>query len=1099
MEQNRGLLFACLIWVLISCNSKETLFTLVNPTDSGIGFNNTLNPTAELNILTYLYYYNGGGVAITDFNNDGLDDIYLVCNQCADKLYLNQGNFNFKDITKISGIDNTTGWTSGVTHVDINNDGLKDIYLSKVGRYKSIQGRNKLYINQGLDEQGVPIFKEQAADFGLDLIGFSTQSTFFDYDLDGDLDMFQLSHSVYPNRSYGNGDSRSVRDSLAQDRLMENVDGKYVDVSGKAQIFQGKIGYGLGVSISDVDNNGYPDIYVGNDFFENDYLYLNNGDKTFTEVISKDHRLLGHTTHYSMGNTIVDVNNDGLTDIISLDMLPQDLVTLKSSGEEDPFPVYERFLKNNYAPQYMQNTLHINRGNQSWSEVGYQSGIAATEWSWGVLGQDFNMDGYKDLFITNGIVGATNDLDYINFIVQDQIQKDIEFGVGNDILSFTSKMPKKHVPNFIYQNNGNNTFRDATADWIGIRPSFSNGSATGDLDNDGDLDLVVNNVNEPAFILKNNAIESGEKNYVKIQFQGSADNKYGIGAKVTLYANDLSIYHENFPTQSYLSTSVDYLVIGLGSNQKVDSITVQWPDGGYQLLKNIKANTSIVLKQADASVKTGFVVKTKANLLSNSFITLPFFHQEQSSLDFDHDPLVPFAMSHEGPDIEVGDVNRDGTEDIFITGAKMQESALFLQNEQGEFQINKLPGEDNFKINEDVASLFFDANGDGNLDLLIASGGNEFASGKPLEPRLYLNNGEGNFINQPDAFKGVNINASVIQTLDLENDGDNDIVIAADVVPRKFGETPASYIFKNRGDGTFRDVSKEYGQFRKSGNITDVAIHDIDNNGFQDLIVVGDWMPVSIYLNDGKKLDLNIVPNSEGWWNCVEVFDFDNDGDMDIVGGNWGLNSRLTASRDQPVRLYRYDFDQNGTGETILTYFYQGKETMLATRDELARQLPEIKKRYLSYTEFAKATVQDILPKLNLPEVRTKKVVTLETTVFRNDGNLSFTPVPLPFDAQVSTVNDLVADDIDGDGYMDLILVGNNYEVNTQLARKDASHGLLLLNNRNGSFESIFSKDFRILGPARDIEPIKIAGKNYFIVGINNDQPIFIEKLISHE
>lgn len=1092
---SRYFLLASLLATVAACDAESKRFRSLTANESGVDFVNELKPTEDLNILTYLYYYNGAGVAVADYNQDGLSDLYFTSNQGADKLYLNRGNLRFEDVTATARIENSSAWTTGVTHVDINGDGLLDIYVCKVGRYKSITGSNLLFINQGNGVDGTPLFKESASEYGLDLIAFSTQAAFFDYDLDGDLDLYVMSHSVHPNHSYGRGDTRHSVDSLAGDRLYENVNGLFTDVSKVAGIFQAKIGYGLGLSIGDLNQDGYPDIYVGNDFFENDYLYQNNGDKTFTELNSTDVKVLGHTTHYSMGNSIADINNDGKSDIMSLDMLPEDLKTLKSSGVEDEYPIYNTFLENGYAPQYMQNTLHLNRGNGMYSEVGFQSGIAATEWSWGILAADYNLDGFKDIYITNGILGATNDMDYINFVSQDLIQQSIGQNFQGQSLDFAKYIPEKRVTNYVFQNVGGTSFKEVTSDWFDAKPSLSNGGAYADLDNDGDLDIVVNNVNEKAFVFQNLSRDKYEGNYLTVSFRGDRGNTFGVGSKVEVFANDLYAFEENFPVKSYLSAVPNEVFFGLGVNEVIDSIRVTWPSKKQQVLKKINANQKIIVDIRDASsIASNHPKERMKFFIKNADLVFNFVHQEESTLDFDRDPLVPFALSNEGPAICVGDINGDFLDDIFIGGAKLQSSQLLIQLADGSFKASQVDLFESDARSEDVDQVFFDVDNDSDLDLLVVSGGNEFISGEPLKPRLYINNG-GKFTYAKQEFENVLINASVVDVIDLEKDGDNDIIIGSNVSPREFGENARNLIFANDGKGHFTDVTQSVSAaFGDAGLITDIEIIDIDKNGFDDIVAVGTWMPVTLFMNNGSTLSLRSIPSTEGWWNSIAVSDFDKDGDIDLVAGNWGNNSRLKTSDKQPVNLYRSDFDGNGNTETLITYFYRGQETFLSSMDGLAKQMPFIRKKYLSYHDFANASVAEVMGAEKLSGAMKKSAKTLLTTYFRNEGDGSFQSVELPTTAQQSTVNAIAIDDFNYDGYDDLLLVGNNYEISTQLGRLDASHGVLLLNDQKGFFVEPKEQRFNVAGAARDIKKIKIGGTDYYVVAMNNDKPIFLKK-----
>lgn len=1077
----------------ISCSKSPTaiLFEERSPSSSGVTFANTLHNGTDLNILNYIYYYNGAGVTIGDFNNDGLEDLYFASNQDQDQLYLNQGNLTFTNVTAQSHINNNGGWTTGVTHVDINNDGLLDIYICKVSGHLDLKGHNLLYVNQGV-KNGVPSFKEEAAAFGLAFRGYATQATFFDYDLDGDLDMYLMNHSTAPNANYGSGNQRTLPNQVSGDRLYENKDGIYEDVSHQAGIYQGKIGYGLGLSIGDVNQDGWPDIYVGNDFFENDYLYINNKDKTFTELITKNQMALGHTSHFSMGNAIADYNNDAQPDLFSLDMLPENLETYKSSGNEYPYTTYANYLNNGYAPQYMQNTLHLNLGSNRFSEIAALCGIQATEWSWSILVADFDNDGLKDSYITNGILGATNDMDFINFIANDNIQKQLSNGTSNHEMAFIERLPSKKVANYFFRNKGDLTFENTTATWTHAKPSYSNGATYADLDNDGDLEIVVNNINENAYILKNLTTEKLGHHYLTIRLKGHESNPFGVGTHITAFVGNKLLTLDNFNTKGYLSTTTNTLTLGLGKSTMVDSLQVTWPTGEIQMLNDIEVDQSITLHFQDAKKSNAPLNESPMHA---AIKTLPFLHDDRSSVEFYRDPLVPFANTNQGPMASVADINKDGLQDIFVCGAKQQASALLLQGPRGTFEkVQQTLFEENATA-EDVSHLFFDANNDGFDDLVVVSGGNEFQSGPNLRPRMYWNRA-GIFEKDTLNFINCQTNASAVKTWDYNNDGHKDLVITSDQVPWEFGKSPIHYVFKNNGDETFTDVTQSMAtDLNTLGNIKDIAIVDLDQNGFQDLVAVGHWMPISIVHNYNGQLKRKEYPGlamSHGLWNTLKIGDFDNDGDMDIIAGNWGTNSKLKASATKPMSLYRTDLDDNGTIETVVTYFHGETETPFASKDELTKQIPSLNKKFLTYESFAKATIHELLPEAKRQKALHKKVYELRSSFFENMGHEDFVIRPLPHLAQVSNVFDILVEDTNGDH--NFVLVGNNYEISTQLGRMDASHGLILRTSKNDLNVINEMETLGVQGASRHISTLEMDGLSGYLVSRNNDSLLFISK-----
>ncbi|WP_299129736.1 VCBS repeat-containing protein [uncultured Winogradskyella sp.] len=1082
---------------IYSCHTdlnKNLLFSEV--TNSNITFNNQLVNSESLHILNYLYFYNGAGVAAADFNNDGLSDIYFTGNTVADQLYLNKGNLMFQDVTEQALIDNKEPWTTGVTVVDINQDGFLDIYVCKVGKHLNLNGHNLLYVNQGLTADGVPQFKEQSKDYGLNFSGYSTQSIFFDYDLDGDLDMYLLNHSLYPNANYGNGRKRLTYDVLAGDRLYRNDNGRYIDVSSQSGISQGTIGYGLGISVSDLNNDGYPDIYIGNDFFENDYLYINQKDGTFKEINSND-RALGHTSHFSMGNVAVDFNNDLRPDLMSLDMLPEDLRTLKSAAAEYNYPIYQRYIKNDYNHQFMQNTFHLNLGNETFSELSFLSGIAATEWSWSPLAADFDNDGYKDLYITNGIKGITNDMDFINFISNTTIPKDID-NKTNAYKTVIKELPQRKVPNYMFRNRDGLTFEDMTDKWISNEATFSNGAIYSDLNNDGDLDIIVNEVDQQANIYENHTALKKTNNYLQLEFKGHKNNINGIGAKAIIYTKEKTIMAENYTSTGYLSAKTPKLHFGLGRENTIDSLQIIWPTKQWQTIVKPKVNQKLSVHFSEALGNYYEDVETtKYTNIEPIESLITYTHKDQETSDFSRDPLLPFSVSNNGPDIEIGDLNGDDLEDLVITGAKKQPLEIWLQNTNNGFTMLSSEVFKKDHNSDDTAIAILDVNNDGENEIIVASGGNEFKSGRAMRPRLYYFNGV-EIIKDTIQFQNIEINASKISTVDIDNDGDKDICIVANAIPHKFGETPYQYIFQNNGSGNFTNVTDQMSEdFKSVGNVYDIIWQDLDSNGFKDAIMVGHWMPVTIFFNDGKILRRHkdkSLDKTSGWWNTLVAEDFDNDGDIDLMAGNWGLNTRLRASKEEPITLYRQDFDNNGTAETIVTYFYDGTETTIATKDELSKQLPKLNKKFLSYADFGNATIEELFGKYNLKTSKNKKVNLLETCYFENLGNATFKVHKLPLLVQNSSIHHILVEDLNKDGYKDVILTGNNFELSTQIGRLDANRGVVLINDKNGFFNIENLALFDIFGQVRDVEILNYKGQDYYVVGRNKERILFYPK-----
>lgn len=1065
-------------------------FEEISTADSGLNFSNDLTENENFNLIDYLYFYNGGGVAVGDINNDGLDDIYFSANQKPNKLYLNKGNFKFEDITEKAGVAAPGDWKTGVTMVDINADGLLDIYVCQLGDYKGIEGKNQFYINNG-----DMTFTDRAEEYGLDFKGFSTHAAFFDYDNDHDLDVYLLNHSVHTSRSYGKSDLRYEVDSLAGDRLYRNDGGSFTDVTAEAGIYSSHIGYGLAVGLSDVDMDGFTDIYISNDFHENDYLYLNNGDGTFTESIRAR---IDHTSRSSMGNDIADYNNDGWPDIISLDMLPDDEVVVKMSAGEDPYDIYQLKLGFGYQKQFARNALQLNLGGGKFSEQGILAGVHATDWSWAPLLADFDNDGLKDLFISNGIVRRPNDMDYINFISNESIPNGPANNPDMKDAEIAAMMPEGSVVNYLFRNNGDLTFEDVSTEWGLSNKTFSNGSAYADFDNDGDLDLVVNNINGPATLMKNNTVESSDEqsgNFLKVKLNGTGANPNGIGAKLLAYANDQEILQEAFVTRGYQSSVSHDITLGVGDAASLDSLRVVWPGGASQLLTNVATNQSLTLAEADAN--DIFVLKSErlTPLLIPDTVSGPDFrHEENLFVDYNREYMIPHISSEEGPKMATADVNKDGLEDLYIGGATYNEGVLCLQTADGRFVKSDQPAFTEELAYEELGVNFFDANGDGFQDLYVVSAGNEFEFPHPMTlDRLFMNDGNGNFALAPEALPKVYQHGSVVTDNDFDHDGDLDIFIGGQVVPGQYGVVPISVILQNDGSGKFTNVTDSLAPgLKHSGMVKDALWTDINADGWDDLMVVGEWMPIKVFINrEGRLVNEPIIglEKSYGWWNNLEPADIDGDGDLDYIAGNLGLNSKLQADMSNPVRMYINDFDVNGKIDPIISYMDKGKEYPVATKDELVKQMPIIRKNYVRHIDYAGRSVQEIFSEQGIKGSNIFAASIFASSIIENLGNGQFEIRPLPLAAQLAPIAAMAIYDLNGDGHLDIISGGNREGVSPYYGTYDASKGLVMLGDGTGNFRALWPEESGILidGEIRDIKVVETAAGPMIIFARNDD------------
>jgi enediyne biosynthesis protein E4 len=1084
-----------LIIFSLSCARKqeETLFTLLPPSSTGIDFENLLTETDSLNIIEYLYFNNGAGVAAGDINNDGWVDLYFASNQTGNRLYLNKGNLKFENITERSGVAGNGDWSTGVTMADVNGDGFLDIFLCSVGDYKGLTGHNQLFINQG-----DLTFQEESGAYGLDFTGFSTQAAFFDYDLDGDLDMYLLNHSVHTSRSYGMADLRKDEDARAGDRLYRNdpsENGRYFhEVSSEAGIYRSQIGYGLGVNTSDINGDGYPDIYVSNDFHENDYLYINNGDGTFTERLTE---MIEHTSRSSMGNDVADINNDGLPDIMVLDMLPDDEQVLKKSGTEDELELFRIKLAYGYAHQYVHNTLQLNLGNGRFSEIGRLAGIYATDWSWSALFCDLDNDGWKDLFITSGIYRRPNDLDYIDFLTGGNRYFPTRNTDSVSDRELYEQMPLQPDINHVFQNNGDLTFTSKEGSWGFETPDYSNGSTYADLDNDGDLELIVNNVNGPASIYRNNAEKLSPHHFLTVQLKGSELNREGIGASVTLYTEGRQQMVQQVFTRGFMSSTTDVLHFGLGDRTRADSLTIRWPGRLEQTIYQVEADQTVILDMKDATpAASGKGLPAPPAIFTS--VTVPglqFKHTEDGWEDLDREALIPSDLSAEGPALAAGDVNGDGLDDLFVGGATYQPSRIFIQLPGGRFRTAEIPDLIEDRYTEDVNAAFFDADGDGDQDLYIVRGGNQEFAGSPLlADRLLLNDGQGHFEHSPPGSVPLLMqNGSCVRPADFDGDGDTDLFLGIRSIPGAYGVSPVQYILENDGTGRFAALPPErLGSLSKAGMVTDARWLDQDGDGDPDLVVVGEWMNVSLFINDSGSFTERTteagLAETSGWWNCIEIADLDLDGDLDLVAGNHGLNSMLKASVKEPVELWVNDFDNNGIPDPIICSYHHGTSYPIATLDELKRQIIGIERRYPAYADFGGKTVEDIFGKENLAKSLHKSAVRFESTVFLNRGDGTYEPRSLPTEAQFAPVRAIQEGEFNGDGIPDLVLAGNNYYTRPSLGRQDASTGWLLLGNKNKDYDPVWpaGSGISLQGDTRKMYLFEIEGKPHLVVVVNN-------------
>ncbi|MFK7923172.1 MAG: VCBS repeat-containing protein [Bacteroidia bacterium] len=1064
MQIGRSNYWVFLIGLLLWCSCEtpappaQVGKMVLMPIDyTGIDFANQLEDTETFNILNYLYYYNGGGVAIADFDRDSLPDIFFTANLLPNRLYRNEGAFRFADISQQAGIEGpSNSWSTGVSIADVNQDGWPDIYVSQLGDYLDKKGHNLLYLNQG-----DLTFREAAAEYNLDLVGFSTQAVFFDYDRDGDLDMFQLNHSIRPSETVGDVRQRDRSDPLAGDKLLRNDNGKYVDITQEAGISSSRLGYGLNVVVGDINGDDWPDIYICNDFHEDDYLYLNHGDGRFTESLKS---VIGHTSRFSMGSDLVDINHDGRLDILSLDMKPEREDILKTSEPPEAYDVYQFKRSFGYHHQFPHNALQLNLGTAldgkpRFAEIAQYAGIEATDWSWSALFADFDNDAIEDLYITNGIYRRPNDMDYIKFISDPAVARQLQGEPSAEDLKFIEKMPSIKLPNYLYKQSTALQFENVGAQ-IGMeQAAFSNGSAYADLDRDGDLDLVVNNINQSAFVYRNDLAQG---NYLRVQVA----NEKGpiIGTKVDIWADSTHWYRELYPVRGFQSSMEAVLHFGMGSRMEIDSILIRFPDGRSQSIQAVQSNQTLYIDDTEAEPMRSAKQADQEVVFAEGrdLLQQVYQHIENKDIrsggfnDFRQEVLIPHMLSTEGPALATADVNLDGREDFYVGGAKDQPGVLYLQQKDGSFAIGGSSPWLKDRAYEDVDAVFFDANGDSWPDLYVVSGGNEFSpQDKRNQDRLYLNQKGKGFERAPEAsLPDMTENGACVAVADWDGDDDLDIFVGNRSVAGQYGVFPPAFWLENDGAGRFRKV--DMSDIPLKGMITDAVFEDFEGDGDMDLWLVGEWMPITLLENKNNRFELKKIEafqNTEGWWNRMAHADFDGDGDQDFIVGNLGLNSTVQANEDEPCTLYLADFDQNGVLDPIICAFNEGVSYPMASKDEITQQIIALRRPYERYADYAQSTIVDLFGPEAVDAAIKRKAICFSSVYIENLGEGHFRVLPLPEEVQFAPIYAIQPIDVNQDGKMDVVVGGNFSGVGPGRGRYDATYGWYLQGNGDGTFD----------------------------------------------